>query len=270
MFWNKGYDKELRPLCIMSAKVLDAQLTNTRQRLYQDRGVRDAARTPVNTIASGYGLGLVSAACQFKNIPENDRTATKAMELLQEELAKLGYDIHVIEHYRRQGPIFALSTMLGGQEMTNMLNSSPYWTDSGKQFQIFEKIMLLLIHNADYEAMPAQLMQLAYDAGLGLQDSSLFIDFAFLCTEIYEKHEGDEEANAPTANDLQFKVNELIVYPTHGIGRIVQIEEQEIGGVKLELYVIDFEKEKLRLKVPTSKSEQKGMRKLADKRRTGE
>jgi len=64
---------------------------------------------------------------------------------------------------------------------------------------------------------------------------------------------------------LPFKINELIVYPAHGVGRIVQIEEQEIAGAKLELYIIDFEKEKLRLKVPTSKSEQKGMRKLADK-----
>ncbi len=64
---------------------------------------------------------------------------------------------------------------------------------------------------------------------------------------------------------LPFKISELIVYPAHGVGRIVQIEEQEIAGAKLELYIIDFEKEKLRLKVPTNKSEQKGMRKLADK-----
>jgi CarD family transcriptional regulator len=64
---------------------------------------------------------------------------------------------------------------------------------------------------------------------------------------------------------LPFKVNELVVYPAHGVGRIVQIEEQEIAGARLELYIIDFEKEKLRLKVPTGKSEQKGMRKLADK-----
>ena len=69
----------------------------------------------------------------------------------------------------------------------------------------------------------------------------------------------------PAAKKLQFKVNELIVYPAHGVGRVVQIEEQEIAGIKLELYIVDFEKEKLRLKVPTSKSEQKGMRKLADK-----
>jgi len=64
---------------------------------------------------------------------------------------------------------------------------------------------------------------------------------------------------------LAFKINELIVYPAHGVGKVVQIEVQEIAGAKLELYIIDFEKEKLRLKVPTNKSEQKGMRKLADK-----
>jgi CarD family transcriptional regulator len=46
---------------------------------------------------------------------------------------------------------------------------------------------------------------------------------------------------------------------------VVQIEVQEIAGIKLELYIIDFEKEKLRLKVPTSKADQKGMRKLADR-----
>jgi CarD family transcriptional regulator, regulator of rRNA transcription len=69
----------------------------------------------------------------------------------------------------------------------------------------------------------------------------------------------------PAAKKLLFKINELIVYPAHGVGRVVQIEEQEIAGIKLELYIVDFDKEKLRLKVPTSKSEQKGMRKLADK-----
>jgi CarD family transcriptional regulator len=64
---------------------------------------------------------------------------------------------------------------------------------------------------------------------------------------------------------LFFKINELIVYPAHGVGKVVQIEEQEIAGARLELYIIDFEKEKLRLKVPTGKAAQKGMRRLADK-----
>ena len=74
-----------------------------------------------------------------------------------------------------------------------------------------------------------------------------------------------EAAQPAQPRKLSFKVNELIVYPAHGVGKVVQIEEQEIAGARLELYIIDFEKEKLRLKVPTNKSEQKGMRKLADK-----
>jgi len=72
-------------------------------------------------------------------------------------------------------------------------------------------------------------------------------------------------AQAAAPKKLAFKVGELVVYPAHGVGRIVQIEEQEIAGARLELYIIDFDKEKLRLKVPTNKSELKGMRKLADK-----
>jgi CarD family transcriptional regulator len=61
-----------------------------------------------------------------------------------------------------------------------------------------------------------------------------------------------------------FKTNEFIVYPAHGVGRIVGIEEQEIAGMSLELFVITFDKEKLTLRVPTGKLESVGMRKLAD------
>lgn len=61
-----------------------------------------------------------------------------------------------------------------------------------------------------------------------------------------------------------FKTNEFIVYPAHGVGRIIGIEEQEIAGMSLELFVINFEKEKLTLRVPTGKLESVGMRKLAD------
>ncbi len=64
---------------------------------------------------------------------------------------------------------------------------------------------------------------------------------------------------------LSFKIGDLIVYPAHGVGKISAIEEQEIAGAKLELYIVDFEREKLRLKVPTNRAEQKGMRRLADR-----
>jgi len=61
-----------------------------------------------------------------------------------------------------------------------------------------------------------------------------------------------------------FRTNEYIVYPAHGVGRILSIEEQEIAGVKLELFVINFEKDKMTLRVPITKLESVGMRKLSD------
>jgi CarD family transcriptional regulator len=61
-----------------------------------------------------------------------------------------------------------------------------------------------------------------------------------------------------------FKTGEWIVYPAHGVGRISAIEEQEIAGISLELFVITFEKDKMTLRVPTGKSQSVGMRKLAD------
>jgi CarD family transcriptional regulator len=48
------------------------------------------------------------------------------------------------------------------------------------------------------------------------------------------------------------------------VGRIVAIEDQEIAGIALELFVITFEKDKMTLRVPTGKSASVGMRKLAE------
>jgi CarD family transcriptional regulator len=61
-----------------------------------------------------------------------------------------------------------------------------------------------------------------------------------------------------------FKVNEFIVYPAHGVGQIMAIEEQEVAGAKLELFVINFIKDKMTLRVPTAKIVSVGMRKLAE------
>lgn len=61
-----------------------------------------------------------------------------------------------------------------------------------------------------------------------------------------------------------FKVNDSIVYPAHGVGRIVAIEKQHIAGIVNELFVIDFDQEKLKLKVPTAKAISVGMRGLSD------
>jgi CarD family transcriptional regulator len=61
-----------------------------------------------------------------------------------------------------------------------------------------------------------------------------------------------------------FKTNEFVVYPAHGVGQILAIEEQEIAGSRLELFVINFIKDKMTLRVPTAKVANVGMRKLSE------
>ena len=61
----------------------------------------------------------------------------------------------------------------------------------------------------------------------------------------------------------EFRPNDYVVYPAHGVGQIVSIEEQEIAGIELELFVISFEKDKMTLRVPTNKAVEIGMRGLS-------
>ena len=61
----------------------------------------------------------------------------------------------------------------------------------------------------------------------------------------------------------EFRPNEYVVYPAHGVGQIVSIEEQEIAGISMELFVVSFEKDKMMLRVPTAKAIEIGMRALS-------
>jgi CarD family transcriptional regulator len=79
------------------------------------------------------------------------------------------------------------------------------------------------------------------------------------------KKPAEVEAIKKVATQRQgFKTNEFIVYPAHGVGQIVSIEDQEVAGYKLELFVINFAKDKMTLRVPTAKIASVGMRKLAE------
>ncbi|WP_398472618.1 CarD family transcriptional regulator [Tardiphaga sp.] len=73
-----------------------------------------------------------------------------------------------------------------------------------------------------------------------------------------------EEPKKTATQRQGFKTNEYVVYPAHGVGQILAIEEQEIAGAKLELFVINFMKDKMTLRVPTAKVMNVGMRKLSE------
>lgn len=60
-----------------------------------------------------------------------------------------------------------------------------------------------------------------------------------------------------------FRTNDFIVYPAHGVGKIVGIKTENVGDIDLELFVIDFPKDKMTLRVPTNKVVSTGMRPLS-------
>ena len=58
---------------------------------------------------------------------------------------------------------------------------------------------------------------------------------------------------------ISFDVGDYVVYPKHGVGRVIELQNQEIAGMQLELYVLRFEKEKMTLRVPVNKAENRSL-----------
>jgi len=65
------------------------------------------------------------------------------------------------------------------------------------------------------------------------------------------------------AKKLPFSVGDYVVYPTHGVGRVVDVATEEISGYDLRLFVINFAVEKMTLRVPVDKAEESGLRKIS-------
>ncbi len=67
------------------------------------------------------------------------------------------------------------------------------------------------------------------------------------------------------SNRLTFAAGDYVVYPSHGVGKVVGIEKQTIAGIELEMYVVKFDNERLILRVPIDKAPRSGMRKLSSR-----
>ncbi len=65
---------------------------------------------------------------------------------------------------------------------------------------------------------------------------------------------------------VNFKAGNHVVYPAHGVGKVIAIEERTISGYELEMLVIEFEKEKMLLRIPTTKVQTAGLRTLSTKK----
>ena len=69
-----------------------------------------------------------------------------------------------------------------------------------------------------------------------------------------------------TTDKMPFSKGELVVYPTHGVGKITAIEEQEIAGHTLNVFVVTFDKDRMTLRVPLAKAKNSGLRRLSSRK----
>lgn len=67
----------------------------------------------------------------------------------------------------------------------------------------------------------------------------------------------------PAKVKVDFAAGDHVVYPTHGVGKILRIERQLIAGFELDLMVVEFERDKMTVRVPLSKVNSVGIRKLS-------
>ena len=65
------------------------------------------------------------------------------------------------------------------------------------------------------------------------------------------------------SDNMEFARDDYVVYPTHGVGRVEAIEKEIVAGMEMEMFVIHFAKDKMTLRVPTSKADSVGMRCLS-------
>src|SRR6201981_3324858 len=69
-----------------------------------------------------------------------------------------------------------------------------------------------------------------------------------------------------TSEKVTFAAGDLVVYPTHGVGKIIGIETQEIAGHTLNVFVVHFDKDRMTLRVPVAKAKNSGLRRLSTRK----
>ncbi len=67
------------------------------------------------------------------------------------------------------------------------------------------------------------------------------------------------------AKDMSYNPGDFVVYPTHGVGKVSDITKDSVAGHELELIVVNFDKDRMTLRVPLTKAKQSGLRKLSTK-----
>jgi len=66
-------------------------------------------------------------------------------------------------------------------------------------------------------------------------------------------------------NKISYKVDDFVVYPTHGVGQVTGLEKATIAGHDLDLVVVSFNNDRMTLRVPINKIETSGLRKVSSR-----
>jgi CarD family transcriptional regulator len=77
---------------------------------------------------------------------------------------------------------------------------------------------------------------------------------------------GEARTTMAAAQDKEFSSGDYVVYPTHGVGQVTGVENQEIAGHKLKMLVVEFPKERMTLRVPLTKATGAGLRRLSSRK----
>lgn len=67
------------------------------------------------------------------------------------------------------------------------------------------------------------------------------------------------------AKEYTFSAGDFVVYPTHGVGKVLSITKDKIAGQELELIAVHFDKDRMILRVPMTKAKNSGLRKLSNR-----
>ena len=70
--------------------------------------------------------------------------------------------------------------------------------------------------------------------------------------------------NKKVASGIAFNSGDFVVYPAHGVGKVSDISKQKIAGSELELIVVNFDKDKMTLRIPMAKADTIGLRKISE------
>ena len=70
--------------------------------------------------------------------------------------------------------------------------------------------------------------------------------------------------------NVVFTEGDMAVYPAHGVGVIKSIETQQVAGVDQTFYVLEIIGNSMRIMIPTSSSENVGLRSIVNKKEASE